>query len=66
MMARWLKSRDRAVCPMTGEPIVAAGSKWSPRAEPCEHDGTRCEHLSNCYAGCNHATVQCRYKRGAP
>lgn len=60
-MATWLKSRNAAVCPMTGERIQAAGSKWSPRAEPCERGG-RCEHLSTAYAGCNHATVQCRYK----
>lgn len=61
-MATWLKSRDKAVCPLTGEPIQPAGSKWSARAAPCVREGKRCEHLAASFASCYYASIQCRYK----
>ena len=61
-MATWLRSREGAVCPATQVPIATSGSKYCCRPSPCvRYDGTRCQHLSNYYAGTRQATVQCRF-----
>jgi len=61
-MAQWLKSRDKAVCPISGEAIESAGSKYSCRVSPCIRNGKTCEHLGQSHASCYYASAQCKFK----
>lgn len=60
-MATWLKSRDGDVCPKNGQKLSNGGSRYEPRAYPCECGG-RCADLAQARAYPWNVSVQCKYK----